>query len=106
MFFNIGAWLVEKQNLNGYSVYTAMSKSSFFVYMIHTILVVDAVNWLLTWLLRPNNDAVNFILMILGTILVYIICHCIYLIMNIFIPKVLAVLTGGRVVVDKKTSEK
>ncbi|MBO7145761.1 MAG: acyltransferase [Salinivirgaceae bacterium] len=106
MFFNIGAWLVEKQNLNGYSVFTAMSKSSFFVYMIHTILVVDAVNWLLTWLLRPNNDAVNFILMVSGTILVYIICHCIYLIMNIFMPKVLAVLTGGRVVVDKKTSEK
>ena len=106
VFFNLDAWLVEKQNLNGHSVYSAMSKSSFFVYMIHTILVVDAVNWLLAWFLRPNNDAMNFILMVLGTILVYIICHCIYLIMNIFMPKVLAVLTDGRVVAENKTLEK
>ncbi len=101
LFFNLCAALSEKHSPVG-----ALSKSSFFVYMAHMVLVVDAVNWLITLLLHPANNVLNFASLVLGTVLVYAICHCIYLIMNKFMPKMLAVLTGGRIVANNRISDK
>ena len=85
-------------------VRTKLAQSSFFVYCSHMVIIISAVMWVVM-ALPFHSGIMQTILFIVGSFLVYAICHCLFLFMNKFMPKMLAVLTGGRVVADK-TSDK
>ena len=73
-----------------------MSRSSFFVYVVHTVLITDALNWILSYFIHTQNKAVLFILLTISTITVYLVCHLIWLFMDRYMPKTLKLLTGNR----------
>lgn len=73
-----------------------MSRSSFFVYVVHMVLITDAINWVLLYFIHPQNKAALFILLTISTITVYLVCHLIWLFMSRYMPKTLNILTGNR----------
>jgi len=70
-------------------------KSSFFVYCSHMVIIASSV-MMLVLALPTNSDVMRSVLYIAGVILIYLICHIIYLIMERFCPSILRVLSGGR----------
>lgn len=80
----------------GEKLFNGLFKSSFFIYLIHTILITDAVCWIIDVALHPGNKIVSFILMVLCTLTVFLICHLIWLFMDRFTPRLLKILTGNR----------
>lgn len=77
-------------------LFNGLVKSSFFIYLIHTILITDAVCWIFDVALHPGNKTVLFILLALSTLTIYTICHLIWLFMDRFTPRLLKILTGNR----------
>ena len=100
--FNVASYLIEKEKV---AVNANLARSSFFVYCSHMVIIISVVMWVVM-ALPFHSGLMQTLLFIAATILVYAICHCIYLFMNKFMPKVLAVLTGGRAVTAKKTIDK
>lgn len=80
----------------GENLFNGLLKSSFFIYLIHTILITDAVCWIFDVAFRPENKTVLFILLALSTLTIYTICHLIWLFMDRFTPRLLKILTGNR----------
>lgn len=76
--------------------------SSFFIYLIHTVLITDAVHWLLSYIPVSDKSILMFAMLIINTILVYLLCHCIYLLLKLYLPGVLSVLTGDRTISKKQ----
>lgn len=73
-----------------------LSKCSFFIYVIHTVLITDAINWAFASIVHSQNKMVLFILLTVCTLIVFFTCYTIWLLMNRFTPNLLNVLTGNR----------
>ena len=74
----------------------SFTKSSFFIYVIHTVLITDAINWAFTSIVHSQNKMVLFVLLTVCTVTVFFTCHTIWLLMNRFTPNLLNILTGNR----------
>lgn len=71
--------------------------SSFFVYLVHTVLITETVCWVMSSICSFDNQMVKFVLLVLSTFAVYFISHGIYLIMKKITRQILAVLVGNRI---------
>ena len=90
---NIGAYLLEnKKN----QVNPILAKSSFFIYAIHTLLILGLVKQINAFF--SSEDAVFFLLIryLISPFLTVTICLGIYLLVQKFTPKLLALLMGNR----------
>lgn len=72
------------------------SQSSFFVYVAHTILIVDATGFILKTVIHSDSKAVLFLMLCAATLISYYICHLIWLLLKRFLPRTLGILTGSR----------
>lgn len=88
--------VVSMSQIERFNVVNRLSHSSFFVYVAHTILVVDVICWLIQSFFKSDNQAVSFLLLCMATFVSYITCHLIWSLMKRFMPRVLCVLTGSR----------
>ena len=70
--------------------------SSFFVYLIHTVLITDVIHRILDLIPVPDKGLLQFMMLAINTILVYLTCHYLYLLFRKYIPGVLMLLTGYR----------
>lgn len=76
---------------------TELVHSSFFIYLIHTVLVTDAVHWILSLIpITSDKGLFQFSMLVVNTILVFLLCHCVYLLLKRYFPRVLVLLTGKR----------
>lgn len=75
--------------------------SSFFIYLIHTVLITDVIHWFLSYIPVSDKSFFQFSMLVINTILVYLLCHCIYLFLKRYLPGVLALLTGNRTISKK-----
>lgn len=91
VFHSVSEWIKRDRFYN--TAYN-LSKSSFFVFVAHTVLIVDALSWAFSLINRPGNPFVSFLLLSIETITVYVICHLIWLTLKRFTPRTLGVLTG------------
>ena len=73
-----------------------LSNSSFFVYVMHTVLITDAINWFLLSLFKNPCKPLSFALLTISTLTVYLTCHLLWVILNRVTPKTLNILTGNR----------
>ena len=96
LFRIVSQAVLHKEEIRTTGFISDLSKSSFFIYLIHTVLITDALNWILKPLIQSQNKIVLFLLLIASTLAVFLICHLIWLIMNRLSPNVLRVLTGNR----------
>lgn len=98
--FNISSCLIRKKNCGFPSV---LSQSSFFIYAIHTILILSVADKICSFIFF-NSITIryfpNTILLITNyiftPILAVTICLGIYIFMNKFMPRLLSLLTGNR----------
>lgn len=95
LFCMVSDFLSEKKD-NNLCLKPEFVNSSFFIYLIHTVLITDATCWALQTLIQPNNKAILLILLFASTIAVYLICLLIWIFMNRFMPRTLCCLTGNR----------
>ena len=73
-----------------------LSNSSFFVYVVHTVLITDAINWVILSLAKNPCKPISFTLLIISTLTVYMICHLLWLFFNRITPRTMNILTGNR----------
>ncbi|MCQ2155773.1 MAG: acyltransferase [Bacteroidales bacterium] len=73
-----------------------LSEASFFVYTVHSVLILDFSNFILWRLLPFTNAPVCFIKVFLRPALATLICLSVFLIMRKFTPRTLSLLTGSR----------
>ena len=90
--FNLVSSLIEKQRIR---VNTHLKNSSFFVYCSHMVIVASAVMWLVM-LPQQQTGIIKTLLFITGSVVIFLICHFMYLILDRYCPSITAVLTGGR----------
>jgi surface polysaccharide O-acyltransferase-like enzyme len=90
---NITSFLMERGKLK---IYKTLSKASFFVYAVHTILVLEITNRLVGFIFSSDNTIILLIKFLIAPVLCAFICVGLYLLMNRFAPKLLRVLTGNR----------
>lgn len=72
-----------------------LSQSSFFTYAIHALLIVGYCEGIIAKIFSSSNYCI-FLKAILGPILTFLVCHIIYLLMKMFVPKILNILVGNR----------
>lgn len=101
LFCMVSAFLSAKESRSKYPK-PEFTDSSFFIYLIHTVLITDAVHWLLSYIPVPDKSILEFAMLIINTILVYLLCHCIYLFLKRYLPGVLSMLTGYRAISIKQ----
>ncbi len=90
--FNSVSSLIETQKIR---VNTQLKNSSFFVYCSHMVIVASAVMWLV--MLPPQQTGIVMtLLFVIGTVVIFLICHFMYLILDRYCPSIAGVLTGGR----------
>ena len=90
---NFGAYLLENKKVQ---VNPILAKSSFFIYAIHTLLILIVVDKLTTFILP--EDVVFFLLIkyLISPFLSVSICLGIYFLAQRYTPKLFALLTGNR----------
>lgn len=91
--FNVTSHFIAGNKIR---VNAALAKSSFFVYCSHMVIVASSV-MMLVLSLSFGSGIIRSVQLITGVIVIYLICHTVYLIMDRFCPSVLRVLTGGRI---------
>ena len=90
--FNLVSSLIEKQRIR---VNTHLKNSSFFVYCSHMVIVASAVMWLVM-LPQQQTGIIKTLLFITGSVVIFLICHFMYMFLERYCPSIAAVLTGGR----------
>lgn len=94
--------MISVRNKQATSLPSTFVDSSFFVYLMHTVLVTDAIHWLLSLVSDSPNRIIMFVMLVLNTILVYLCCHCLYMLLKRYSPRLLTLLTGNRTKSDKR----
>lgn len=74
----------------------SMSKSSFFIYCLHAILVLGYCSRLMMKVIPSDHWFLASLRYMLVPLLCVAVCYAIYIIMNRYTPKLLSVLTGNR----------
>ena len=91
--FNTISSLIAKEKTH---VNRNLADSSFFIYCSHMVIIASAVMWLV--MLPPfRSGIISSLLFIIGALLIYIICHFIYVFLERFCPSIAGALTGGRI---------
>ena len=83
-------------------LFSSFVDSSFLVYLMHTVLVTDAIHWLLSLVSDSPNRVIMFVMLVLNTLLVYLTCHCFYMLLKKYSPWLLTLLTGNRIQSEKR----
>ena len=91
--FNLASWLIEKKNI---TINKTLAKSSFFIYCLHSLLVINICRWLVNLILPYNNTVFSILKYFLVPTLTVCVCLGIYLILKRFTPRLLNILTGNR----------
>ena len=91
-FFNTISWLIDKGRIH---INTRLTSSSFFIYCSHMVIIASAVMWLVM-LPSFQSGAMRTLLFLAGSVMIFTICHYIYLFLDRFLPSVSGILTGGR----------
>lgn len=73
-----------------------LSKSSFFIYLAHVVLIMDVSRIIVDRIFTSENMGMSALNFILTPLLCTLICISLYWVMNKIMPKVTAVITGGR----------
>ena len=89
---NTVSQLLEKGVVQTNSKLTA---SSFFIYCAHMVIIASAVMWAII-ALPFRSGAMRTILFLAGAIVIFLICHFIYIFLERYCPSVASILTGGR----------
>lgn len=93
--FNLAVCLVESGKVK---VYPVLSKSAFFIYATHALLVLFVSQLICSKILYWNNPVILTLRYFLTPVLAVGICLTLYFVMKKRVPKLLGVLTGGRLV--------
>ena len=91
--FNLAADLLERKRTR---VVPLLSHSTFFIYAIHTLLVLRVSGFLLSPLAGVDHPIVQTVVYLLKPLLCVCLCIGIFLFLRRFFPRVLGVLTGNR----------
>lgn len=91
--FNLAIFLLESGKVK---VYPILSKSSFFIYATHTLLILSVSRAVCSRILYWNTPLVLTIRYFATPILAVGACFTLYIVMKKFTPKLLDVLTGNR----------
>jgi surface polysaccharide O-acyltransferase-like enzyme len=91
-YFNIVSKLLEHRRIK---VNHRLASSSFFVFCSHMVIVSSAVMWAVMSL-PFSLGIMRILLFIIGAVLIFLICHFMYIFLKRFCPSVLNLLTGGR----------
>ena len=92
-YFNIATAIVSRGWLRQPA---SMHKSSFFIYCLHAMLVMGYCGRLMMKVIQSENWFLASVRYMLVPLLCVAICCTIYMIMNRYTPKLLAILTGNR----------
>lgn len=92
-FFNLAVQLCSRGKLEMPSVLT---KSSFFIYVFHTIFIVTFSNTIIGLVFGTSSPGLLAIGFVISPFLTTTICFGVYLLLNRIIPKTTRVLTGDR----------
>ena len=92
-YINIAAAIVSRGWLRQPA---SMPKSSFFIYCLHAMLVMGYCGSFMMKLIPSDNWFLASVRYMLVPLLCVAVCYAIYMIMNRYTPKLLAVLTGNR----------
>lgn len=92
--FNLASWLLETGRVK--NQFPVLGKSSFFIYATHMLLILNFSTAICTRLFYWNNPATHIICYFLIPLLTVAICFSCYLLMQKYMPKILAVLIGNR----------
>lgn len=90
---NIATYLVDKKKV---IIPELFSNASFFIYLLHTILVISIVNKVAYILFGETNPILMTLSYLFVPVATVAICLLAYYILNKFTPKLLKVLTGDR----------
>lgn len=93
--FNLFSSLTIK-NGGGYFKYSKYSKSTFFIYAVHTILILDISIYIVNKLIPLTNGFISILKFTLIPILTFAFCMLLFVILNKVAKPVLSVLTGSR----------
>lgn len=91
--FNLATWLIEKKHI---TINKTLAKSSFFIFCLHSLLVIGICRWFINLLFPYNNTIFLILKYFLVPILTVCLCLVIYMILKKFTPKLLNILTGSR----------
>lgn len=90
---NLATFLVSKKKV---IMPELLSKSSFFIYLLHTILVISIATKVALLIFGEANPLLMTIRYLFVPIMTVAICLLVYIILNKYIPTLLKVLTGDR----------
>jgi len=90
---NAATYLVDKKNVRMPDLF---SKASFFIYLLHTILVISIVTTVASKLFGETNPLLMTFSYLFVPITTVVICLLIYYFLNKYTPGILRVLTGDR----------
>lgn len=91
--FNLATDLLQKGKAK---VHPLLTQSTFFIYAIHTVVVLAGCNFLVRHLLPGEHPLIQSLAYLLTPLLCVAVCLGIFLFMKRFLPKLLGVLTGNR----------
>lgn len=92
--FNLASWLLEIGRME--NKFPVLGKSSFFIYATHTLLILDFSTLICSKLLYWDNSVIHIARYFMIPLLTVGICLMLYLLMQKYMPKVLALLMGNR----------
>ena len=90
---NFAASLIENKKV---TVNKTLSQATFFVYALHTVLILDIVGLVFDKIFRSNTSIILILRYFVVTIITTYVCVGIYCIMKKIMPKVLRILSGNR----------
>jgi len=90
---NAASFLLEREYIR---VVDTLSKASFFIYAIHTILILDFTRVLFDHILKPQGSVILIIKYFTVPVISIFVSLCLYCLMKKIIPNILRILTGNR----------
>jgi hypothetical protein len=90
---NIVSYLIEKKKIK---VNKTLARATFFVYAIHTVLVLSIVGFIFDKIFRSNTPIILIFRYFTVPIITAYLCVIIYYIMKKIMPKMLSLLSGNR----------
>jgi hypothetical protein len=90
---NIVSYYIEKKDKKPNKL---LVKSTFFVYAMHTVLVLGMVGMIFDLIMRKNDTIILIIRYFTVPLIAVVICVLIYYVMGKIMPKILKILSGNR----------
>ena len=91
--FNLSDYLLSNSIVRTHRLLT---ESSFFVYVVHTIALMEVANLILAYILPFENNIIGVLKVFLAPAMVWALSLAVYVLLKKTVPRMLNVLTGGR----------